>query len=155
MKKRLLLFTAFLLLAACQGSDYTAETRLPRTVAQLVGENGKKVSVLVEMADSPEERARGLMYRTSLPEGKGMLFLFQQPTKASFWMKNTKIPLDLLYFNEQRQLLSWYTMPLCPKDPCPLFAQDNVSFALEVPEGFVRANGFERAVRLKLPPETD
>jgi hypothetical protein len=154
MNKGLLLLTV-LLLAACQASQYPAQTRLPRTIVQLLGENGKKVGVLVEMADDPQERERGLMYRATLPEGKGMLFIFQQPTKASFWMKNTKIPLDLMYFNEQKQLLSWYTMPVCSADPCPLFEQENVFFALEVPEGFVRANGFERAVRLKLPPETD
>jgi uncharacterized membrane protein (UPF0127 family) len=54
----------------------------------------------VELADDAEERARGLMFRESMPSGAGMLFLYERPTQLSFWMRNTLIELDLLFLNE-------------------------------------------------------
>ncbi len=53
----------------------------------------------VEIADTPESRARGLMERTDLAEGQGMLFVFDPPREVSFWMKNTPLPLDLIYID--------------------------------------------------------
>ncbi len=51
----------------------------------------------VELAENDEERARGLMFRTELPEGRGMLFDFQREQDTSFWMKNTPLPLDIIF----------------------------------------------------------
>ncbi len=51
----------------------------------------------IEIADTPAERARGLMHRTDLAAGAGMLFLFDPPTETAFWMKNTPLPLDLIF----------------------------------------------------------
>ena len=58
----------------------------------------------VEMARTPQERERGLMFRRALPQDQGMLFV-QAPGPAAFWMKNTYIPLDLLYFDADGRLL--------------------------------------------------
>jgi uncharacterized membrane protein (UPF0127 family) len=61
---------------------------------------------LVEIADSREEQALGLMFRDELPEDQGMLFIFPDEAPRSFWMKNTRIPLDIIYFNGDLKLVS-------------------------------------------------
>ncbi len=60
----------------------------------------------MEVADSPETWALGLMFRDSLPENHGMLFIFPREAPRSFWMKNTRIPLDILYFDRDLKLVS-------------------------------------------------
>ena len=62
-----------------------------------IATKGGTHSFLVEIAANDEERARGLMYRKELPEGRGMLFDFKQEQEVGFWMKNTYIPLDMIF----------------------------------------------------------
>lgn len=81
--------------AAGTGAD--AACRVDR--ALLATPAGQVVPVSVEIADDAAERAQGLMNRPHLPQGEGMLFVYETPRQASFWMKNTLIPLDLLFFD--------------------------------------------------------
>lgn len=80
---------------------------------------GQRISV--EVADDHAERERGLMFRDVLPEGTGMLFLHDQQEPLGYWMKNTRIPLDILYFDTDRRLVSASRgVPPCSLgDRCP------------------------------------
>ena len=74
----------------------------------------------VEIADTPEKHARGLMFRSLLKEGYGMLFVFADEEVRSFWMKNTLITLDMIFINNERQVVDLHhSVPPCPGDPCP------------------------------------
>ena len=68
---------------------------------------GKKdsVSYFVELAVTPQEAQTGLMWRKSMPQNQGMLFVFPQPKIIKMWMKNTYIPLDMVFINSQNQVI--------------------------------------------------
>jgi uncharacterized membrane protein (UPF0127 family) len=92
----------------------------------------------VEIADDDEERARGLMYRDRMEADAGMLFLFEQQGPQAFWMKNTKIPLDILYFDNDWTLVGWSldTPPCSLGNQCPSYpSQAPARFVLELNAG--------------------
>lgn len=73
----------------------------------------------VEIADTTEKQVLGLMYRDSLPDDRGMLFVFANEAPRSFWMKNTRIPLDIMYFDRNLKMVSIAAdTPPCKASPC-------------------------------------
>ncbi|RYD14786.1 MAG: DUF192 domain-containing protein [Lysobacteraceae bacterium] len=73
----------------------------------------------IEIAEDDAARAQGLMNRTEMPVDHGMLFVFPDDAPRAFWMKNTKIPLDMLFFDAERRLVSVQRdVPPCIADPC-------------------------------------
>jgi len=79
----------------------------------------------IELARTPEEQQRGLMFRESLPERSGMLFLFEDDSPHRFWMKNTMIPLDMIWMDgDGRVLFVSANTPPCKADPCPNYGPD-------------------------------
>ena len=77
-------------------------------------------TVSVEIAADDETRAQGLMYRDQLREGTGMLFIFPQTGDYPFWMKNTLIPLDMIWIDENHKVVHVSAnVPPCKADPCP------------------------------------
>lgn len=99
----------------------------------------------VEIADDDTERARGLMFRDELAAGTGMLFIHDAEEPLAYWMKNTRIPLDILYFDSARKLVSQQrNVPPCSGgDSCPTYpSAQPARYVLELNAG--------EAERLKL-----
>ena len=93
---------------------------------------------MVEVATNDAERARGLMFRDALPANHGMLFIHERQEPQAYWMKNTRIPLDILYFDNARKLVSQQRdVPPCSLgDACPPYPSDAPArFVLELNAG--------------------
>jgi hypothetical protein len=100
----------------------------------------------VEIASTPEQHALGLMHRRFLKSDYGMLFIFADDEVRSFWMKNTLIPLDMIFINSDRQVVDLHhAVPPCPGDPCP-------SYTSAYPARFVLEIAGGTAKKLKLAP---
>lgn len=115
-------------------------------------QQGDPISVSVEIADTPEERSFGLMYRRGLPEFHGMLFIFPREEPLSFWMKNTPLPLDILFINTAYEIVSiaHNTTPFSEK---PLPSGRPAQLVLEVNGGFCQRHGIAVGDRVELPQE--
>lgn len=105
----------------------------------------------VEIADTDESRARGLMFRDHLPEDRGMLFVFPDEQPRAFWMRNTRIPLDILYFDREFRLVSLHErVPPCGNAPsCPSYPSGRpAQYVLELNAGLARRLGVQTGDRL-------
>lgn len=148
MKLLLPLFCLAVLLSACSSS---ATDGGPQEVA-LIGPSGTAIPLTVEVADDPEERAQGLMGRESLEADHGMLFMFEQSQPLTFWMKDTLIPLDIIFFDYQGKVIGSDQMVPCEEDPCLRYTSSGpANSALEVNAGFVAEHGIGPGWQLGLP----
>jgi uncharacterized membrane protein (UPF0127 family) len=109
---------------------------------------GGSVTLRAEIARSAEEKRQGLMYRESLGEGRGMLFIFDRDQLMSFWMKNTLIPLSIAYIKSDGSILEIWDMR--PRDENPVRSSRGVRYALEVPQGWFGRAGIRAGDRLLL-----
>jgi uncharacterized protein len=76
---------------------------------------------LVETAITKEEQITGLMHRTELADHKGMLFIYPEPKLQTFWMKNTKIPLDIIFIDSEKKIVNIETATPCKTNNCPTY----------------------------------
>ncbi len=145
MTRRWLVVFALLVLAivpANLGTAGAAETE----VVEIASKTGVH-PFAVELAVNDEERAKGLMYRKELPEGKGMLFDFQIEQPVSFWMRNTYVSLDMIFIRADGRILSIAenTVPLSER---PVPSGGPVRAVLEVVAGTTRKLGIKAGDRV-------
>jgi len=105
---------------------------------------------LAELADTPQKRARGLMFREQLAPDAGMLFRFEDAGEWSFWMKNTKVALDILWIGPDKRIVYIEeNVPPCRQDPCPEYKPSAAAlYVLELPAGSVKREKLAKGMQL-------
>jgi uncharacterized protein len=150
---KLLLLPALVIVASC-GAAPKAAPPSPTGVPAVSGPRAIMPSGAVyrlELARTPEEQQMGLMFRESLPENAGMIFLFNDGGVHQFWMKNTMIPLDMIWLDPGGKVLfvSANTPP-CKADPCPSYGPATpAATVLEVAGGMAKKEKIEVGSVLK------
>lgn len=122
-----------------------SETR-PLTIK---ASSGDTVEIEVETADDAAERAQGLMFRESLGERCGMIFVYDGERPLSFWMRNTLVPLSIAYIDSDGRIVSLHDME--PLDETSVPSEGPAQYALEVNQGFFEENGVEAGDMVELP----
>ncbi len=109
---------------------------------------------IVEIADDDASRTRGLMFRNELAPDRGMLFIFDREQPQAFWMRNTYIPLDILYFDSQRRLVSMsQRTPPCRSQQCPSYPSKGAAlYTLEIASGRASELGVKTGDELLFGP---
>ncbi len=106
----------------------------------------------IELAQTLEERQEGLMFREELDRDKGMLFIFPAEQEASFWMKNTLIPLDMIWLNENKEVvfINENVQP-CVSEECPSISSGvKAKYVLEINSGLAREIGLVKGDKMQL-----
>ena len=111
-------------------------------------------TIKAEIADTPLKRSVGLMYRDHLKKDHGMLFFFSQPQAWTFWMKNTKLALDLIWIDGKKRVTHIErNVPICTKsdDSCPQYRpnSDDAVYVLEIAGGTVDGYKIEKGTNLQ------
>ncbi|WP_333818312.1 DUF192 domain-containing protein [Tabrizicola sp.] len=112
--------------------------------------DGGRESFAVEVADDNEERAQGLMFRTELAPASGMLFVYDSPKRPNFWMKNTLIPLDMV-FADATGTVTRVHADAVPGDLTPIDGGEGVQFVLEINAGLAAKLGITPGAVLRHP----
>lgn len=124
---------------------------LPTTKKLVVG----KRTILLEEANSQQEQTIGLMYRRSMSIDRGMLFNFPQAVPAKFWMKNTLIPLDIIFLRQGKIENIQIKVPPCKSDPCPSYGPESnvlIDQVLELNAGQAKILGLKMGDKLQFSP---
>ena len=108
----------------------------------------------VEIADDPTEQAQGLMYRESMPLGAGMYFVYESPRRASFWMRHTLIPLDMLFIDASG-VVQHIHHEAVPLDETPIPGGEGILTVLEINGGLARRLGITEGSLVRHPAHAD
>ncbi len=134
-----LVWCASPVLAGCRADQ--VEVRLP---------SGGMARFAVEVADDGAERAQGLMYRETMAKSAGMLFVYDKPQRASFWMKNTLIPLDMVFADPQGRVTKVHANAV-PGDTTAIDGGSGVQVILEINAGLAKRMGIVPGAALRHP----
>jgi uncharacterized membrane protein (UPF0127 family) len=136
----------FLLILVFFALFITSQLKKETTRLEFTNSNGKLVYVETELANNLTKRMKGLMFRESIGENEGMLFVFDKEAKNVFWMMNTTIPLDAIHISANGSIVDIIQM-----DPCTYITnctktytpKEKAKYVLEVNQGFAKRNGIE------------
>lgn len=137
-----LIFCIFALGASCRNSN------LEKKTLTLCKSDGTELSVKAEIAVKPEDRNFGFMERKNIPDGTGMLFIFEYDQILSFWMKNTPTPLSIAFITKDGKIKDIFDMQ--PFSTASKTSTGYVRYALEVPQGWYKKNGIKTGDVLKI-----
>ncbi len=118
-------------------------------VLQIIRGEEMIAEYVVDIADTPAERARGLMYREKLEADQGMLFIFPRQRNHSFWMKNTKVGLDIVFADENWEIVG-IIENTTPESTKPLTIDKPSKYILEIGAGSVKRKGITEGDKLKI-----
>ena len=113
-------------------------------------DDGTTLTYRVELATTPQQHAYGLMHRPRLAPDAGMLFVFRGMAVRQFWMKNTLIPLDMLFFDAEGRFVS-AVRQAAPGSLVPRRSDGPAKYVLEINGGRMEADGIDAGTRLRLP----
>jgi len=139
----LVLFLA--VLSSCLGGEGSGLQAFETQEIAIEGREGI-VRLVVELALTPAQHQQGLMHRTELNDGEGMLFVFDRDQMLSFWMKNTLIPLSIAYIAADGRIVEIFDME--PGNLNPVRSSRSVRYALEVPQNWFSRAGLGPGDRL-------
>lgn len=150
-RKMIFASAAFFCLAnfSCARNSTIKENKnLPRKNLTIRTSEGASVSILAEIASTDETRAAGFMFRKKIPDGTGMLFVYDCDGELSFWMKNTPTPLSIAYIDYKGQIKDIFDMK--PYNLNSVTSTGFVRYALEVPQGYFARAGIRAGDFLEL-----
>src|SRR4051812_10590835 len=142
------LLSVALLLAGCGGAD-AAKNTAPKSVDDRFAIKVGGQTVQMQIAALPAELQKGLMFRKTMGEDEGMIFVFTSPQQQGFWMRNTTLPLDIGYFDPSGELKEIY--PMYPLDERPVTSRArNIQFCLEMNQGWFKRHDVKPGDKLDL-----
>lgn len=141
-------FSAFIVWFSLLGSVFAScrSSALERKTLTIQNSEGKSVLVKAEIADRPETREKGFMFRKKIPDGTGMLFVFDRDQILSFWMKNTPSPLSIAFITSDGRIKDIFDMT--PFSLASTVSTGYVRYALEVPQGWFSRQNIKTGDRL-------
>lgn len=148
--RRAVAAVAGLLALLLWGGEGAAAAACRDDVVDLRAAGGARARFTVEIADTPESRARGLMFREDLPESHGMLFLFDPPESVAFWMRNTPLPLDLIFVRADG-VVRRVTADAVPFSEATMPSGGPVRAVLEVNAGLAARFGIGEGAEMRHP----
>ncbi len=148
LRRALPLVFVAVLLTACGGSD-AAKHAAPKTVDDRFAIKIGDRTVQMQIAALPAEVQKGLMFRQTMGEDEGMLFVFTKPQAQGFWMRNTILPLDIGYIDSAGELKEIY--PMYPHDERSVNSRSrDIQFCLEMNQGWFKRHDVKPGVKLDL-----
>ena len=108
----------------------------------------------LEVTETPQERSLGLMFRSALPDNRGMLFSFDPPRQTSFWMKDVPVPLDMVFLRQGEVIAITDSAAPCAAEPCPTYGPSGqlIDQVIELRGGRVAEIGLQRGDRVDIRP---